>query len=100
MKKGADTVVGKKVTTLVTQEVAVSPDKMAAVSLQMRADAFAAMTVAMLQEFFMSSDIKSIILMSTLRHLEKKYNEDEMEVFRTAMIEIVNKYTKKNGFMG
>lgn len=70
------------------------------VSLAMRSDAFSALVVSVLQEWFLSSDMKALVLLGTIEKLKTKYSEKEIEAFRTGLVEIVNRFQKKNDFMG
>lgn len=70
------------------------------VSLQMRADAFAALTYSLLREPFMNSDLKAIILRSAVHKLSEKYTEDEIAAFNEGFQEIIKRFFTKNSFMG
>lgn len=65
------------------------------------ADCFVAMTLSMLQQHFMSSDLKYFIVEGMYSNLkEKGYTEEELDKVKIAMRNIVAKYNTQNDFMG
>jgi len=67
----------------------------------MKADAFMCLTLALLRESWMSSDIK-VLIFHGMRHNMKElgYSEDEMEDFNEALAKVTEKLLVKNSFMG
>jgi hypothetical protein len=64
-------------------------------------DAFTALCLSILGEFFMSGDTKYFIFQGMLSNLEKKgYSEEDMNKFKEATQRIFDTYHKPNGFMG
>lgn len=64
-------------------------------------DAFIALSVSLLQEFFMSGDTKYMIFQGMLSNLEKMgYSQKDMEKFRKAVNESFEKFHTANSFMG
>lgn len=64
-------------------------------------DAFPALTLAILNEFFLSSYTKYFIFQGMLSNLEKmNYSEEEIEEFRKAINQCYANFHKPNGFMG
>lgn len=64
-------------------------------------DAFTALCLSILGEFFMSGDAKYFIFQGMLSNLEKKgYSKEEMDNFKEATKRIFDTYHKPNGFMG
>lgn len=70
------------------------PDKMVK-------DAFPALALSILQEYFLSGDTKVVIFQGMLHNLEKmNYSKEEIEEFRKAVNVCFDKFHKPNGFMG
>ncbi|MBK7362701.1 MAG: hypothetical protein IPJ01_10435 [Micavibrio sp.] len=64
-------------------------------------DAFTALCLSILGEFFMSGDTKYLIFQGMLSNLkEKGYSEEDMNKFKDATKRIFDTYHKPNGFMG
>ena len=65
-------------------------------------DCFVALTVIMLKEPFMSSEIKHIILLNTVSFVRKtgKYSEEQILQLAGAFDEIKKTYMTTNSFMG
>lgn len=64
-------------------------------------DAFPALALAILQEYFLSGDTKVCIFHGMLHNLEKmNYSSEEIEEFRKAINQCYAKFHKPNGFMG
>ena len=65
-------------------------------------DAFMVVTLSMLQEPFMSSDCKQIILYNALNMLEKElgYSKEDVDVFREKMNQVIKHQMHVNSFMG
>jgi hypothetical protein len=102
-KENAGTVAGKTKVKVISpgKEIATQPTKMSAISLQMRADAFTTLTLSMLREPFMNSTLKTLILAGMLSGLEQMgYTEKEIEAFRAATGEAIDKFINVNSFMG
>lgn len=68
---------------------------------KMMSDAFAALSVSILQEFFMSGDTKYMVFQGMISNLEKMgYSENDIEEFRTATNTAFEKFHNPNSFMG
>lgn len=64
-------------------------------------DAFSALALSVLGEFFLSGDSKYFIFQGMLSNLEKmNYSEKEIEKFKVAVNEAIKKFHKPNDFMG
>lgn len=64
-------------------------------------DAFPALALSILQEYFLSGDTKVCIFHEMLHNLEKmNYSKEEIEEFRKAVNLCFAKFHKPNGFMG
>jgi len=64
-------------------------------------DAFPALALAILQEYFLSGDTKKMMFYGMLSNLEKMgYSENECEEFKGAINDCFKKFHKPNGFMG
>lgn len=64
-------------------------------------DAFPALALAILNEFFLSGDTKYFIFQGMLHNLEKmNYSEEELNEFKKAVNVCFAKFHKPNGFMG
>ena len=65
------------------------------------ANAFVALSVALMQEYFMSSDTKYFIFLGMKRNLEKLgYSAESIEEFLEAVDKARAAFTRTNGFMG
>lgn len=65
------------------------------------ADCFVAITLSMLQQHFMSSDLKYFIIHDMYSNLkERGYTEEELDRVKIAMHNIVAQYNTRNDFMG
>lgn len=68
---------------------------------KMMKDAFIGLSVAMFQEFFMSSDLKYLLFSAMLSNLEKMgYTPEEMNTFKSSLNESIQKFNQRNDFMG
>ena len=75
--------------------------KMRQISLQMRADAFMCLTLAVMGEWMLSSATKELMFDSMGRKLrEFGYSEEEMKNFAEALNEAYQKFATYNDFMG
>lgn len=64
-------------------------------------DAFPALALAILQEYFLSGDTKKFMFYGMLSNLEKMgYSKNEVEEFKKGVNECFAKFHKPNGFMG
>jgi len=64
-------------------------------------DAFPALALSILNEYFLSGDTKYFIFQGMLHNLEKmNYSAEEIEEFRKAINVCFAKFHKPNGFMG
>jgi len=64
-------------------------------------DAFPALALAILQEYFLSGDTKKFMFYGMLSNLKKMgYSENEIEDFKKGVNECFAKFHKPNGFMG
>lgn len=64
-------------------------------------DAFAALSLSLLGEFFVSGDTKQMIFYGMMGNLEKMgYSEEDLNAFKKGMNEAYQKFHKPNGFMG
>jgi len=64
-------------------------------------DAFMVVTLSMLQETFMSSDCKQLILYKAIGMLEDLgYSEKDIDVFREKLNEVIKHSMHVNSFMG
>jgi hypothetical protein len=64
-------------------------------------DCFVALTMAIMNEFFMSGDTKMMIFYGMISNLEKMgYSPDEIEKFKVAINKLLATFHKKNSFMG
>jgi hypothetical protein len=64
-------------------------------------DAFMVVTIAMLQEPFMSSDCKQIVLHSALDLLKTlNYSEEDVSAFKVKLNEVIKSTMTVNDFMG
>jgi hypothetical protein len=64
-------------------------------------DAFTALCLSILGEFFMSGTTKYFIFQGMLDNLEKKgYSKEDMNKFKEATQRIFDTYHKPNSFMG
>lgn len=67
----------------------------------MTSDAFTALCVSILQEFFMSTDAKTMIFEGMLYNLKTMgYTEIEMDKFRERVNQAIITFHKPNSFMG
>ena len=67
----------------------------------MMKDAFIALTVAMFQEWSLSSSHKYFLFAGLLTNLEQMgYGVEEMNAFKTSLNESIQKFNKTNSFMG
>ncbi len=65
------------------------------------ADCFVALTLSMLEQYFMSSDLKYFIIHDMYSNLkERGYTEEQLDKVKIAMHNIVAKYNTRNNFMG
>jgi superfamily I DNA/RNA helicase len=72
-----------------------------AIPEHMLKDAFAALSLAILQEFMMSSDAKTMIFHSMIYNLQKMgHHPDDIEKFKVGMNAAYKKFHKPNSFMG
>lgn len=75
--------------------------KMDGVSDEMRRDAFTALTVAIFQEFMISSDCKYLIFSAMKDNLRQMgYSEQDLVKFSLAFNEAILRFNKYNDFMG
>lgn len=64
-------------------------------------DAFTALCLSILGDFFLSGDTKYLIFHGMLSKLEEKgYSKEDMKKFKEATQIIFDTYHKPNGFMG
>lgn len=64
-------------------------------------DAFAALALAVLQDFWLSGDTKTMLFHDTISNLKQmNYSEEDIEKFRVALNKTYKKFHKPNGFMG
>lgn len=64
-------------------------------------DAFAALTLSILHEMWLSTDTKQMIFSDMVRNLEKmNYSAEDMDKFKSAVNEAFQKFHKPNDFMG
>lgn len=67
----------------------------------MMKDAFAALSLAILGEFWLSGDTKALIFYAMIGNLEKMgYSEEELNNFKEAVNKAYKTFHKPNSFMG
>jgi hypothetical protein len=69
---------------------------------KMMKDAFIALTLSLLGEFFLSGDTKMVVLQGMLGNLKDtgRYTEKEIDDFRECMNKVIKMFMTKNDFMG
>jgi hypothetical protein len=68
---------------------------------QMIKDGFAALSISILNEYFLSGDTKVVIFQGMLHNLKNMgHKNEDIEEFRKAINECFRKFHKPNGFMG
>lgn len=67
----------------------------------MAGDCFAAICLAILNEWMLSGDTKYLIFASMISNMEKKgYSEDDINKLKAAMNSLMEAFHKPNSFMG
>lgn len=67
----------------------------------MMRDCFVALSMALMNEWMMSSDTKAIILLGMISNLEKMgYPDEDVDKFRLIMVKLMETFHKQNSFMG
>ena len=68
---------------------------------KMTKDGFAALALSILQDMFISSDMKIMIFEGMLHNLKMmNYSKEDVETFRVAVNEAYKKFHTPNSFMG